>query len=185
MLLGLRREKSRAKKSFLYKISCAPGSACIHLQVLGDLFATRGSCAYVEQSCVEVSFHAPPGSPASVLQCYDIKKSLARVCDLTYYLCAALTQAASSQPHVAVAAGNHETVSRTLHIQAAKVVAAHAASIGDALLGVPLLCSAGLPQEGVAALQEAGLWRYAATLTAHTLKVGLSLLAWFFSPSPV
>lgn len=79
-------------------------------------------------------------------------------------------QAASSQPHVAVAAGNHETVSRTLHIQAAKVVAAHAASIGDALLGVPLLCSAGLPQEGVAALQEAGLWRYAATLTAHTLK---------------
>ncbi len=29
---------------------------------------------------------------------------------------------------------------------------------------------AGLPQEGVAALQEAGLWRYAATLTAHTLK---------------
>ena len=33
----------------------------------------------------------------------------------------------------------------------------------------PLWC-AGLPQEGVAALQEAGLWRYAATLTAHTLK---------------
>ena len=29
---------------------------------------------------------------------------------------------------------------------------------------------AGLPQEGVTALQEAGLWRYAATLTAHTLK---------------
>ncbi len=84
--------------------------------------------------------------------------------------CAAGAQAASSQPHVAVAAGNHEMVSRTLHIQAAKVVAAHAASIGDALLGVPLLCSAGLPQEGVAALQEAGLWRYAATLTAHTLK---------------
>lgn len=42
-----------------------------------------------------------------------------------------------------VGAGNHEMVSRTLHIQAAKVVAAHAASVGDALLGVPLLCSAG------------------------------------------
>jgi hypothetical protein len=42
-------------------------------------------------------------------------------------------------------AGTHETVSRTLHIQAAKVTAAHAASIGDALLGVPLLCSAGAP----------------------------------------
>jgi hypothetical protein len=37
-----------------------------------------------------------------------------------------------------------EQVSRTLHIQAAKVVTAHAASIGDALLGVPLLCSAGV-----------------------------------------
>jgi hypothetical protein len=28
----------------------------------------------------------------------------------------------------------------------------------------------GLPQEGVAALQESGLWRYGAALTAHTLK---------------
>ena len=37
-----------------------------------------------------------------------------------------------------------EAVSKTLHIQAAKVVAAHAASVGDHLLGVPLLCSAGL-----------------------------------------
>ena len=44
-----------------------------------------------------------------------------------------------------VGTGNHEMVSRTLHIQAAKVVAAHAASVGDALLGVPLLCSAGEP----------------------------------------
>ena len=52
-------------------------------------------------------------------------------------------QAASSEPYVEVKTGNHEMVSRTLHIQAAKVVAAHAASVGDALLGVPLLCSAG------------------------------------------
>jgi len=36
-----------------------------------------------------------------------------------------------------------EPVSRTLHIQVAKVVTAHAASVGDTLLGVPLLCSAG------------------------------------------
>ena len=55
----------------------------------------------------------------------------------------AVVQAASTEPYVAVPAGGHETVSRTLHIQAAKVTAAHAASIGDALLGVPLLCSAG------------------------------------------
>ena len=36
-----------------------------------------------------------------------------------------------------------DAVSRTLHVQAAKVVAAHAASMGDSLLGVPLMCSAG------------------------------------------
>ena len=39
--------------------------------------------------------------------------------------------------------GVPEPVSRTLHIQVAKVVTAHAASVGDSLLGVPLLCSAG------------------------------------------
>ena len=54
-----------------------------------------------------------------------------------------IAQSASTEPYQAQPAGTHETVSRTLHIQAAKVVAAHAASIGDALLGVPLLCSAG------------------------------------------
>lgn len=37
-----------------------------------------------------------------------------------------------------------DSVSKTLHIQAAKVVAAHAASVGDNLLAVPLLCSAGV-----------------------------------------
>ena len=43
-------------------------------------------------------------------------------------------QAASSEPYVEVSAGNHEMVSQTLHIKAAKVVAAHAASVGSALL---------------------------------------------------
>ncbi len=52
-------------------------------------------------------------------------------------------QAASAEAPEAVPAGAHEQVSRTLHIQAAKVVAANAATIGDALLAVPLLCSAG------------------------------------------
>ncbi|KAK9845313.1 hypothetical protein WJX81_003317 [Elliptochloris bilobata] len=84
-------------------------------------------------------------------------------------LCTLALAAASAEAPEAVKAGEHEQVSRTLHIQAAKVVAAHAASIGDALLAVPLLCSAGLPNEAVAALQEAGLWRYASTLAAHQL----------------
>ena len=35
----------------------------------------------------------------------------------------------------------------SLHLQVAKVVSAHAASMGDSLLGVPLLCAAGLSPE--------------------------------------
>jgi hypothetical protein len=50
-----------------------------------------------------------------------------------------------------------------------QVVSAHAASIGDNLLGVPLNCSAGLNGDAVALLQEAGMWQAAAALTARTL----------------
>jgi hypothetical protein len=44
------------------------------------------------------------------------------------------------------AAAAAETASRTLLVQAAKVVTANAASVGDTLLGVPLLCAAGAQQ---------------------------------------
>lgn len=53
--------------------------------------------------------------------------------------------------------------------RAVQVVSAHAASIGDNLLGVPLNCSAGLHADAVGLLQEAGLWQAAAALTARTL----------------
>ena len=46
----------------------------------------------------------------------------------------------------ASAAAATESASRTLLVQAAKVVTANAASVGDTLLGVPLLCAAGVPQ---------------------------------------
>lgn len=53
-------------------------------------------------------------------------------------------QAATNEQHTAGSGSlAADSVSKTLHIQAAKVVAAHAASVGDNLLGVPLLCSAG------------------------------------------
>lgn len=53
-------------------------------------------------------------------------------------------QAATNEQHSSGSGSvSGESVSKTLHIQAAKVVAAHAASVGDNLLGVPLLCSAG------------------------------------------
>ncbi len=54
-------------------------------------------------------------------------------------------------------------------LQAAKVISAHAASVGDPLLGVPLHCAAGLNADATVILQDAGLWRYAATLVARTL----------------
>ncbi len=55
-----------------------------------------------------------------------------------------MLQAASNEQAVSGSGSlSPDAVSRTLHIQAAKVVAAHAASVGDNLLGVPLLCSAG------------------------------------------
>ncbi|CAD7702710.1 unnamed protein product [Ostreobium quekettii] len=58
----------------------------------------------------------------------------------------------------------------SLNVQVAKVVSAHAATSGDSLLGVPMLCSAGLPQEAVGLLQDAGLWEYAATLVSVSLR---------------
>ena len=41
--------------------------------------------------------------------------------------------------------------------------------MGDALLSVPLHCAAGLYAEAVSTLQDAGMWRLAAALTAHAL----------------
>ncbi|KAK9867753.1 hypothetical protein WJX84_002654 [Apatococcus fuscideae] len=74
------------------------------------------------------------------------------------------------QPSATEAGNNAAAQARSLHIQAAKVVTAHAATVGDNLLGVPLLAAAGLPAEAASLLQEAGLWRYAASLAAHALK---------------
>ncbi|KAK9863395.1 hypothetical protein WJX84_011255 [Apatococcus fuscideae] len=77
---------------------------------------------------------------------------------------------AGAQPATTEAMTDAAAQARSLHIQAAKVVTAHAASVGDNLLGVPLLAAAGLPAEAASLLQEAGLWRYAASLAAHALK---------------
>ncbi|GLI63490.1 hypothetical protein VaNZ11_006472, partial [Volvox africanus] len=53
--------------------------------------------------------------------------------------------------------------------QSAKVISAHAASIGDVHLGVPLHLAAGLHAEAALVLQESGMWRLAAVMTAHFL----------------
>jgi hypothetical protein len=53
---------------------------------------------------------------------------------------------------------------RVVFSQAAKVLSAHAASIGDALLGVPLHCAAGLYTEAAALLQVTDNWDSAVEL---------------------
>ncbi|KAL6761163.1 hypothetical protein V8C86DRAFT_2537145 [Haematococcus lacustris] len=79
---------------------------------------------------------------------------------------AVLAAAANPRP---TASGNARQMGAPLQVQAAKVLAAHAASMGDPLLAVPLHCAAGLYSEAVTALQDTGHWRYAANLTAHAL----------------
>ena len=60
---------------------------------------------------------------------------------------------AGSAPPVTEPGVDAAAQARSLHIQAAKVVTAHAASVGDNLLGVPLLAAAGLPAEAASLLQ--------------------------------
>ncbi len=60
---------------------------------------------------------------------------------------------AGGQPPTTEPISDAAAQARSLHIQAAKVVTAHAASVGDNLLGVPLLAAAGLPAEAASLLQ--------------------------------
>ncbi|KAI3424707.1 hypothetical protein D9Q98_008096 [Chlorella vulgaris] len=76
---------------------------------------------------------------------------------------------AASAPAGAAAAAE-DSAARTLFVQAAKVITANAAAVGDTLLGVPLLCSTGQFADATALLQDGGLWRYAAVLMAHSLR---------------
>ncbi|KAL4422261.1 hypothetical protein ABPG75_008458 [Micractinium tetrahymenae] len=63
-----------------------------------------------------------------------------------------------------------DAAARSLFVQAAKVITANAASVGDTLLGVPLLCSTGQHADAASLLQDSGLWRYASALAAHSLR---------------
>ncbi|KAK2075781.1 hypothetical protein QBZ16_001522 [Prototheca wickerhamii] len=57
--------------------------------------------------------------------------------------------------------------------QAAKVIAANAASVGDSLLGVPLLCATGQDREAAEILLDAGAWRLALALVARRTQAPL------------
>ena len=65
-----------------------------------------------------------------------------------------------------------DEAARTLFVQAAKIVSANAAGVGDTLLGVPLMCATGEFDDAVNILQDAGLWWYAAVLAAGSLSHG-------------
>eukprot|EP00878_Enallax_costatus_P014287 GHUV01014945.1.p1 GENE.GHUV01014945.1~~GHUV01014945.1.p1 ORF type:complete len:500 (+),score=179.13 GHUV01014945.1:122-1621(+) len=91
---------------------------------------------------------------------------------VSYYrsvVCALALAASASLQAQSTGSNTSMQASATLHLQAAKVVSAHAASIGDNLLGVPLNCSAGLNADAVTVLQEAGRWQSAAVLIARAL----------------
>lgn len=62
------------------------------------------------------------------------------------------------------------SMARLLFSQAAKVLAANAASVGDSLLGVPLLCATGQVREAAELLLDAGMWRLALALAARRLE---------------
>jgi hypothetical protein len=62
-----------------------------------------------------------------------------------------------------------DAAARTLFVQAAKIVSANAAGVGDTLLGVPLMCATGEFDDAVNILQDAGMWSYAAALAAGSL----------------
>lgn len=76
-----------------------------------------------------------------------VRRGSLRVCDVAISRTRARTQSSSAQVASAeplpAPQDAAESVSGSLHIQVAKVIAAHAASVGDTLVGVPLLCSAG------------------------------------------
>eukprot|EP00775_Hariotina_reticulata_P009224 gene9224-9389_t len=97
---------------------------------------------------------------------------------VSYYrstVCAlALSAAASVQAQTHINTSNssssrHAQATTTLHLQAAKVISAHASTMGDNLLGVPLMCSTNQDADAVTILQDAGMWQYAATLVARCL----------------
>jgi hypothetical protein len=71
---------------------------------------------------------------------------------------------ATAAPAGATAALEADSTARTLFVQAAKVITANAASVGDTLLGVPLLCSTG---EGLAGLMGTASPAKVARCRAH------------------
>ncbi|GIM02414.1 hypothetical protein Vretimale_7287, partial [Volvox reticuliferus] len=90
----------------------------------------------------------------------------------TLALAAAASAAAVAAPravHGGGGGGNSGGNVCMLLAQSAKVISAHAASIGDVLLGVPLHLAAGLHAEAALVLQESGMWRLASVMTAHSL----------------
>ena len=79
------------------------------------------------------------------------------------------TQASASRSTHAALDKKDSSQEEDFAIQALKVVAEHARSIGDTVTGVTLLCSVGRFTEAVAQLQACSDWHRAITLAAHTL----------------
>ena len=92
-------------------------------------------------------------------------------CDSRYYRDALCTLGLACACHGAseVEAPMAHAGARSLFVQAAKMITANAAGVGDILLGVPLLCAIDHKSDAVALFQDAGMWYRAASLTAGSL----------------
>lgn len=117
------------------------------------------------QAAVGFLLASPPGQSARFYRDALCTLGMAFACGLS----STNTGSASSAPNNSGGSQVLDAAARTLFVQAAKIVSANAAGVGDTLLGVPLMCATGEFDDAVSILQDAGMWSYAAALAAGSL----------------
>lgn len=122
------------------------------------------------QTAVGFLLASPPGRSTRYYRDALCTLGMAFACGLQQAGGTAGALLASAGAAAAAGGAPEDSAARTLFVQAAKVITANAASVGDTLLGVPLLCSTGQHADAASILQDSGLWRYASALVAHSLK---------------
>jgi len=130
------------------------------------------------QAAVGFLLASPPGRSARFYRDALCTLGMAFACGLSSTnqhqpdLTTTATAASGDGSNAATNSGGSQVLdaaARTLFVQAAKIVSANAAGVGDILLGVPLMCATGEFDDAVNILQDAGMWSYAAALAAGSL----------------
>jgi len=129
------------------------------------------------QAAVGFLLSSPPGTSARFYRDALCTLGMAFACGLssTQHQPDSTITATATTASASTAVNNNggsqvlDAAARTLFVQAAKIVSANAAGVGDTLLGVPLMCATGEFNDAVNILQDAGMWSYAAALAAGSL----------------